>query len=158
MSRNVNKQHKQTLTKSERLAVWITNHIGTMYCVFLFALIGTGSLIGVISNNAFLAILFGAFSSYFLQLVLLPLIMLGQNIQQRHAELVAEEDYQTDVKNELETMEIHRKLDVLNSEIKIIKDSFIALLKSVERSKNGKTEKRIRIKELQPKKSIQSKK
>ena len=41
-------------------------------------------------------------SSGYLQLILLPLIMVGQNLQGRHAELRAENDYKTNVKAEKE--------------------------------------------------------
>ena len=41
-------------------------------------------------------------SSGYLQLILLPLIMVGQNLQGRHAELRAEHDYETNIKAEKE--------------------------------------------------------
>ncbi len=90
---NINEQHKESLSFSEKLALKITNAMGTMLCVWVFTGIGIGSLVGVFTNNTYLALLFGSVSSYLIQLVSLPLIMIGQNLQQRHAELRAENDY-----------------------------------------------------------------
>jgi len=66
---------------NKKLALWVTKNVGTIWCAYIFAAIGVGSLVGVITNNTLLAIFCGAISSYFLQLVLLPIIMVGQNIQ-----------------------------------------------------------------------------
>lgn len=41
-----------------------------------------------------------------LQLVLLSIIMVGQNLQQRHAEFVAEKDYESDLRSERLLQEI----------------------------------------------------
>ena len=75
------------------LAVWITKHVGTMWCAYVFAAIGVGSLVGAFTGNALLALTCGAVSSYFLQLVLLPVIMVGQNVQQAHADAVSEQNH-----------------------------------------------------------------
>ena len=75
------------------LALWITKHVGTMGCAYVFAAIGVGSLIGALTGNALLALTCGAVSSYFLQLVLLPIIMVGQNVQQAHADAVSEQNH-----------------------------------------------------------------
>jgi uncharacterized membrane protein len=78
-----------------RLAVALTRYTGTMWTAYLFAGIGIGSLVGVFTNSVFLALLFGSISSYFLQLVLLPIIMTGQNVLGRKAELQADEQFHT---------------------------------------------------------------
>lgn len=93
---NVNQQHQaEHLSFNARLALWISSHVGSMVCAYIFAGIGIGSLVGVLTNNTLLALLCGSFSSYFLQLVLLPILALGQNILGRHAELQAEEQFAT---------------------------------------------------------------
>jgi uncharacterized membrane protein len=111
---NVNNQHKENLSFSERLAVKITNAIGTMITVIIFIVIGGMSLIGALTNNPTLTLTFGAFSSYFLQLVLLPLIMVGQNVQQRHAELRADNDYDVNI-------DADKQIKALRQDIKDIK-------------------------------------
>lgn len=96
--KNANHAHKETLSRTDRFAIAITNKLGTMLCVYVFAGIGIGSLVGVITGNVLLATLFGAVSSYFLQLVFLPLLQLGQNLQGRHAQMKAEVEYKTTLK------------------------------------------------------------
>lgn len=112
---NVNDAHRESLTLQERFALKITHAVGTMFCVYVFAGIGVGSLVGVLTGNIFLATLFGAFSSYFLQLVFLPLLQLGQNLQARHAELRAEEDYANNIRTEKNTQKIIRMLQELKN-------------------------------------------
>ena len=95
---NVNRQHKREQESAgfnTHVAVWLTNHVGTMTCAYIFAGIGIGSLIGVFTNSVFLAALFGSVSSYFLQLVLLPILSVGQNVLGRHAELQSDEMFKT---------------------------------------------------------------
>ncbi len=87
---NANERHENNLTPTERFALWLTDKIGTMQCAGLFACIGIGSLIGIFTGNALLGLGVGGFSSYFLQLVLLPIIMVGQNIQSKHSEHLAD--------------------------------------------------------------------
>ena len=110
-SMNANAQHKkeQEASLNIRLAVWLTNHVGTMYAAYVFALIGIGSLIGIFTGNLFLGLLFGSISSYFLQLVLLPVIMVAQNVQARHSEIQADETYKTSINtyHDIEQMQAH---------------------------------------------------
>lgn len=63
------------------LALAITKKIGTMYCAYLFAVLGSMAMVGAFTGNAHLVLIVGSISGYFLQLVLLPIIMVGQNIQ-----------------------------------------------------------------------------
>jgi len=107
--KNANQIHSDNLTTQDRVALKITTAVGTMFCVYVFAGIGIGSLVGIATGNLLLGTLFGAFSSYFLQLVFLPLLQLGQNLQSRHSEIRAENDYQTNLKSHkiLETLLQH---------------------------------------------------
>ena len=94
--RNVNEVQKaEQQGFNTRLAVWLTRNVGTMACAYLFAVIGIAGLIGAFTNNASLVLIFGSISSYFLQLVLLPVILVGGNVLNRHQELQAEETFQT---------------------------------------------------------------
>lgn len=89
-----------------RLAVWITEHVGTMECAYIFAGIGIGSLVGYLTGNMLLAVSCGATSSYLLQLALLPVIMVGQRVQSRHADAMSLQTFETNQR-------IERKLDKL---------------------------------------------
>lgn len=85
--------HPHKGTFNERVAVWTTEHVGTMQCAYLFAGIGIGSLVGVLTNNIVLALVCGSVSSYILQLVLLPVIMVGQKVQQRQSDEVSKQNH-----------------------------------------------------------------
>lgn len=78
-----------------RLAVWLTKNVGTMACAYIFTAIGALCLFGAFTGNAALVAIFGSISSYLLQLVLLPVILVGGNVLNRHQELQAEETFQT---------------------------------------------------------------
>jgi uncharacterized membrane protein len=93
---NINNIHKERLSPTDRAALFITEKIGTMgffyFCVIL-------AVIPIFFRPT---IAFVQYASGFLQLILLPLILIGQNLQRRHAELRAESDYQTNTKAEKE--------------------------------------------------------
>ena len=77
------------------LAVQITKHVGSMWCAYLFAALGATGIVAALTNNVLLVLLVGAVSGYFLQLVLLPVIIVGQNISQAASDARAEADHQT---------------------------------------------------------------
>jgi len=113
--RNVNKEHKDSLTKSQKIALFITNHIGTIefaiFCVILAS-------IPLVWKSTMTVILY--ISSGYLQLVFLPLIMVGQNLQSRHSEKRAEADYELNVKNDQQIKSILEKLEKQDEMIKEI--------------------------------------
>ncbi len=77
------------------LAVLITRGVGTMWAAYLFAVIGTASLVGAFTGNLTLTLIAGGISSYFLQLVLLPIIIVGQNVISASQDARAEADHIT---------------------------------------------------------------
>jgi uncharacterized membrane protein len=110
MANNINQKHHASLKWHERLALKITGYVGSMHCAILFSIIAFISLPAAIASGS-LIIIIGWLAQTFLQLVLLSIIMVGQNLQQRHAELVADETYQVAIKDEVNTEEIIKKLD-----------------------------------------------
>jgi uncharacterized membrane protein len=105
---DVNTQQKGNLSHVDRLAVWITDHIGSMG-FFLIIFIWTIAWLGwnVFAPKELVfdphpAFVLWLFISNMIQMLLLPLIMIGQNIQSRHAELRAEADFQVNKKSEQE--------------------------------------------------------
>jgi len=94
---NTNEVHMSRLSKTDRLALYITKRVGTMGFFYICAILVT---IPIFFAPALPVVQY--ISSGYLQLILLPLIMVGQNLQGRHAELRAEHDYQTNVKAEKE--------------------------------------------------------
>ncbi len=75
------------------LAVFITKNVGTMWAAYLFAVIGIAGIFGALTNSVELVLLVGAVSGYFLQLVLLPVIIVGQNVQAEASDARAEATY-----------------------------------------------------------------
>lgn len=113
MAKNINTQHSASLSTTEYVALYITNKVGTFQCAIIFAIIGIMGVYGAMTNNLQMTLIIGSISGYFLQLVLLPLILLGQNLQSRHSEMRAEEDFEINIKAEQEIEEINRKLDLI---------------------------------------------
>ena len=95
MATNANKKHKENLTRLEKIAVWVVNHVGSvtffLICNFMVAL----TLIKPTTTPIIQFI-----SSAWLQLILLPLIMIGQNVQTKHDEARADATYDLTVKIE----------------------------------------------------------
>jgi hypothetical protein len=77
------------------LAVSITKSVGTMWAAYLFTLIAIGGGVAVVTQNAFLTALSVLISQTFLQLVLLPIIIVGQNVISASQDARAEADHIT---------------------------------------------------------------
>jgi len=75
------------------LAVTITNGVGTMWCAYAFAGLALVSLPAAIRSGD-PVILVSWISQTFLQLVLLSIIMVGQNVQSAAADKRAEATYE----------------------------------------------------------------
>jgi succinate dehydrogenase hydrophobic anchor subunit len=76
------------------LAVRITRIVGTMYCAYLFTVIAFVALPSAIHQGS-PTILVNWVSSNFLQLVLLPIIIVGQNVISTAQDARAEADHVT---------------------------------------------------------------
>jgi uncharacterized membrane protein len=113
MVRNVNKEHKESLTMLDKVAISITKMVGTMWCALVFTIIALISLPQALHGGT--ATTISWIAQTFLQLVLLSIIMVGQNIQSRHSELRADADYETNIeaKNDIETLT--KKIDSIES-------------------------------------------
>jgi uncharacterized membrane protein len=60
--------------------------------------------------DPFPAFVFWLFISNMVQIFLMPLIMVGQNLQSKHAEIRAENDFEVNLKAEKEIKEIKQEL------------------------------------------------
>jgi uncharacterized membrane protein len=106
--RSVNAQVKESTARLDRLAVWITTHVGTMG-FFLIISLWTVAWLGwnwfappALQFDAPMGFVFWLFLSNLIQILLMPLIMVGQNVIGRHAEARAEHDLEINIKNEQE--------------------------------------------------------
>jgi hypothetical protein len=76
------------------IAVKITKVVGTMYCAYVFTLIALVALPAAIQQGS-PTVLVNWLSSNFLQLVLLPIIIVGQNVISAAQDARAEADHET---------------------------------------------------------------
>ena len=113
--KNVNIIHKEKLSNLEKLAIFVTDKIGTMgffFIIFGWTAIWLGWNILApkhVRFDPYPAFVLWLFISNLIQLHLMPLLLIGQNIQGKHAELRAEHDFETDKKaeKEIEAILVH---------------------------------------------------
>jgi hypothetical protein len=91
-----------------RVGLFITVGVGTMWCAYVFAAI---ALVSLNSNLHSTSLFILWLSSSFLQLVLLPIIIVGQNIQARAADKRAEDTYKDADAVLHEAVEIQKHLE-----------------------------------------------
>ena len=90
----LNKELKGITKFNYRIAIKITNGVGTMWCAYAFLLIDLLMLPPVIKSNDVM-VWVTYIAQTVLQLVLLPIIMVGQNVIQAQNESKAETDHKT---------------------------------------------------------------
>jgi len=116
-AKNTNSEHKQNISKLDKVALWITNQVGTMG---FFLIIFTWT-VSWLSWNLFApksmvfdpvpSCVFWLFISNMIQIFLMPLIMIGQNLQSKHSELRADATYELELKGEQQMDDIHKHLE-----------------------------------------------
>ncbi len=89
-----------------RVAVKITKAVGSMWCAYLFALLAMISLPAAIRSHDPIIIV-AWIAQTFLQLVLLPIIIVGQNVQAAASDARAESDHETLLAIHTLTSEVH---------------------------------------------------
>ena len=99
-----------------RLALAITKLVGSMWCAYLFALLALISLPAAISSHNAIVIV-AWIAQTFLQLVLLPIIIVGQNVQAAATDARAEQDHKTLMAIHTLTAEVH---DIAQQQTKIL--------------------------------------
>lgn len=126
--------HSETTSKIrksvlDKIAIWITEHVGSMG---FFLIIFTWTALWLSWNmfapkssrfDPFPGFVLWLFISNMIQLFLMPLIMLGQNVQSKHADLRAEADLKINIQAELEIETILTHLEYQNKMmLKILKN------------------------------------
>jgi len=110
--RDINQELKQKLSSLDKLAVWITNRVGSMgffLIIFLWTMIWLGW--NMFAPNAlrfdpYPAFVLWLFISNMIQIFLMPLIMVGQNLISNHAEARAQSDFEVNTVAETEVLNI----------------------------------------------------
>ncbi len=112
---NANDIHRENLSALDRLAMRITALINVKFFLWTAGI----SIVWIVWNLVALTdwrfdpapnYQFWLFLSNFLQLLLMPLILVGQNLQGRHAEARAESDYHVNMEALRLLNEIHRSV------------------------------------------------
>jgi uncharacterized membrane protein len=119
--RNVHKDVRNRISGLDKAALWTTEHVGTMG-FFLAILVWTVVWLGwnLLAPPRYqfdppMGFVFWLFISNLIQILLMPLIMVGQNIQGLHSEMRAENDLQVNIKAEHEIEAVLRHLEYQNA-------------------------------------------
>ncbi len=119
--RNVNTLRKAEQAASgtnTRIAVGLTKSVGTMWTAYAFAvlaIVGLLAILGVFSPLVALLVVWA--SQTFIQLVMLPILSVGQNVLGHHAELQADEQFNTTQKSYHDLEEIMQHLAAQDAEL-----------------------------------------
>ena len=119
--RNVNREFAEKMTKLDRFALWITTRVGTMgffSIIFLWTALWLGWNLLAPAELRFdppMGFVFWLFISNMIQILLMPLIMVGQNVQGRRAEIRSENDFEVNVRAEKEIGIILQHLEYQNA-------------------------------------------
>lgn len=134
--RNVNVRHKESLSALERIAVKVTDHVGSMgFFLIIFAWtllwLGWNTLAPQdVRFDPFPAFVLWLFISNMIQIFLMPLIMIGQNLQGRHAEKRAESDFEVNVRAE-------KEIEVILLHLTQQNELILKILENIEKSKDS---------------------
>lgn len=124
--------HMNALTKFNKMvATRITSMVSTMWCAYLFALIALISLPGAIRTHDTIVIVSWV-AQTFLQLVLLSIIMVGQNVQSESVEQKINETHEASL-GEFELAKQSRTIANQElKELKVISQEVHRLLREIE--------------------------
>lgn len=111
--------HRENFKKIDHLALWITEHIGTMgffLIIFVWTVLWLGWNILAPESLQFdpPAFVLWLFISNLIQIFLMPLIMIGQNLANKHSEAREQADYEVNLKSELEIETVLQHLENQN--------------------------------------------
>jgi len=106
---------RDSITKfNDMVAVTLTNTVSTMWCAYAFAMLALISLPDAI--HAGLATTISWIAQTFLQLVLLSVIMVGQDVQARKTEARSQQDHETLMAEFAEIKAMHSELTALHQD------------------------------------------
>lgn len=121
---NTHRKVHEELSSLDKFALFITRHVGTMG---FFIIIFCWTLIWLAWNtlgptefrfDPFPAFAFWLFISNMIQIFLMPIIMIGQNLQGKHSEARSEVDYEVNLRAEREIEAILMHLENIEKKLK----------------------------------------
>ena len=134
--RNVNVLHKESLSLLETFTVKLTDYVGS---IGFFLIIFGWTILWLGWNtiapkewrfDPFPAFVLWLFISNVIQIFLMPLIMIGQNLQGRHAENRAESDFEVNVRAE-------KEIEVILLHLVHQSELIMEILKTITTGKKG---------------------
>ena len=135
MRRPVQQAHRvyrQRLGRGERVALWVTERVGA-FGFFALVLAWTACWLAwntfapqTLRFDPFPAFVLWLFISNCIQLLLLPLILIGQNLETRRAEARSEADFDVNVKAE-------REIEVILQHLENQNELILEVLKRMEK-------------------------
>jgi len=118
--RNINEVHSREQKEggiNTAIAVALTKGVGSMWTAYSFAFLALIGLLAILNLlSPMVALLIAWASQTLIQLVLLPVIMVGQNVLGRKQELLANEQYETTKKTYSDIEQIMKHLAVQDEE------------------------------------------
>lgn len=111
-------KERNIVSVNRKFAVFLTKNVGSMWTAYLFVLlafVGLASILGYLSP--LVVVLVTWLSQTFIQLVLLPVIMVGQNVLNEHNEAQADVTYEN-TKHSLEDEKM--MIEHLNQQDKVL--------------------------------------
>lgn len=115
--RNINKERHEKLVALDTLALFVTTRVGSMgfFLIIFFwsALWLAWNVFGPqdLRFDPYPAFVLWIFISNMIQILVMPLIMVGQNLQNRHTEARTEADFEINIKAEREIEAILQHLE-----------------------------------------------
>ena len=131
---NVNKRHKESLSALEKIAVKVTDKVGSVgFFLIIFGWTVVWLSWNIVAPNElrfdpYPAFVLWLFISNMIQIFLMPLIMIGQNLQGRHAEIRAESDFEVNVRAE-------KEIEVILLHLENQNELILKILNNIESSK-----------------------
>ncbi len=162
---NINDVHRSERAEQEgfnqHIADVLTTRVGTMICAYIFVAIAVIGLLGVLNILPAEVYLLVAWASQtFIQLVMLPVIMVSQNVINRKQELQADEQFATTKKiyHDIEQIAQHQaKQDEVLIQLRSIleKDQSVArVLMNVEMLSRRQSEQKALLEQIAQKLGI----
>lgn len=116
---NINIVHQFEMQDfNSKVAVFLTKNVGSMWMAYTFVCLALIGLLGILNIlNPITVLLVSWLSQTFIQLVLLPVIMVGQNVLNRKQELQSDEMFQTTQHSFHDIEQIMQHLDAQDAKI-----------------------------------------
>ena len=117
---------------NNKFGLLVTVAVGSMWCAYLFSILALFALPDAIKQGTYFVIVW--LSSSFLQLVLLPIIIVGQNIQAKASDTRAQATYDDASAVLDKATQIQQHLLQIQDHLQAQDEKILAILRSVGRS------------------------